>query len=731
MARLKRNLVCIGTFIILLCIGVFFTHQTEEIKRKEQTALIQEFAVAQARAIERRLTNSLSATYFLALEVDHLGPSNFAHYAHNIIESLGGISNLQLAPNGIVSSIYPLEGNEKALGHNILRDDRRRSEALAAINQKQLTLAGPFALVQGGVAVIGRNPVFVEENGQDVFWGFVSAVIYLDDLINVTDLLNLETKGFSYQISHYDPDIGRDDVFFKSNEPLGNLLASTDIDVPNGVWHLSMSQKESSNLVVYFIGYGLTLLVALFVVLSLRYILLQPEKLKEIIRNKTRKLEQLAFYDPLTQLANRRLFIERLSTCCIHSVDKNQMSSNTSALMYIDLDLFKRVNDSLGHDAGDVLLCTVAQRLNTLVGENGLVARLGGDEFAVLLSDDLGSKSEVEHFAEEILMSINEPMDLAGKACVISASIGITLIPDDGNELESVLCHADIAMYKAKESGRNKVCFFHEDLKQTSLERFHIDEELAVALEERQLKLSYQPLVNLKDDSIVSYEALVRWHHPDKGIIHPDLFISIAEESRKIIDIGYWSIEQACLMVKSQLDRTGTAYPVAVNLTSNHFSEPNLVETLAYMLESAGISGHYLELEITESVIMENIETAVTTLEHLREMDIVISIDDFGTGYSSLSMLQKLPVDKVKIDRQFISHLESCRTQQRVVRGIIYLLHTMGLKAVMEGVEREGQADLLKRYGCDIVQGYLYAKPMDSDMLAFYLSSRDSTHKSS
>ncbi|SBS27922.1 Phytochrome-like protein cph2 [Marinomonas spartinae] len=726
MTRFKRNFICYGVFFFLLGIGIFFTHQTEDIKRKEQVALIQEFAVAQARAIERRLISSLSATYFLALELDHLGsPERFAYYAHNIIDSIGGISNLQLAPGGVVSMIYPLEGNEAALGHNILKDDKRRKDAIDAIRDKALTLAGPFNLVQGGTAVIGRNPVFIKNNGVDEFWGFVSALIYLDDLIKATDLKALEQKGFRYQLSHFDPDKGQNDVFVKSVQPLDDIVASTNINVPNNVWRLFLSQKEPNGLMVYVIGYAVTLLVALFAVFSLRYILLEPERLKLIIRLKTRELEKLAFYDPLTQLANRRLFLEKVSIACLNS-DKSRC-----ALMYLDLDRFKEINDRLGHDAGDVLLLVIAARLTSIVEGKGLVARLGGDEFAILLSDYRDRKA-VKLLAQELLKSINEPVVLQGKNYSVSASIGVTLIPEDGDSSEEVLGHADMAMYKAKELGRNNAYFFKERLKKKEFKQDcmdglkNIEDELSLAIENQELMLCYQPLINMREGDVVACEAMICWHHPEKGVLHHSVFWPLAQESEKMVDVGYWVFEQACLTIQSQLEEASVALPVCVNLAYKHFIKPDFIDVITSILKASNVPAHYLILELDESIVINGSKSEIAKLATLREMGVSISIDGFNTGYSFLSTLTNLPVDTIKIAPQSIRHLEVSREQQSLVHDIISLAHIMGVNVVVEGIERDKQAALLKQYGCDIGQGYLYSKPMEKNMLAFYLSSKKS-----
>lgn len=730
MTRRKRNFICYGVFFSLLCIGAFFTQQTEDIKRKEQAALIQEVAVSQARVIERRLLSALSATYFLALERKSLdSPERFADYAHHMIESIGGISNLQLAPNGVVSMIYPLKGNEAALGHDILKDDKHRKSVLDAIRNKTLTLDGPFNLTQGGEAITGYNPVFIQKNGVEEFWGVISVLINLDGLIKASSLPALEKKGFRYQLSYFDPDKGQDNVFAKSAQPLDGIVTWSNINVSNNMWRLFLSQKESNGLMVYVIGYGVTLLVALFVGGSLRYILLQPERLEAIIRLKTRELEKLAFYDPLTQLANRRLFIEKVFIACLNS-DKSRC-----ALMYLDLDGFKDINDRLGHGAGDLLLTVMASRLTNIVNGKGVVARLGGDEFAILLSD-YHDRQTIKLFAQGLLKSINEPVVLQGKNYSVSASIGVTLIPEDGDSSEEVLGRADMAMYKAKESGRNNVYFFKEGLKQKEFKQDgrkqkcvdclkNIDDELISAVENHELTLCYQPLINMKEGDVVACEALICWHHPEKGVFHHAAFWALVQESRKVVDVGFWMFEQACLMVQSQLAKEGSvAQPVCLNIAFDHLINPNFIDVIASMLETRNLPAHYFIFELDQSIVINASTSVISTLKALREMGISIAIDSFGTEGTLLSTLIRLPIDMIKIAPQFIRHIESSLEQQRLVSGVISAAHRASVKVVVEGVERDTQVALLNHYGCDIGQGYLYSKPMKKEMLAFYMLSK-------
>lgn len=455
--RLKSSqLACVLSFCAVAALGSYWTHLSQAVVFNEQQLLISEVVNAEASAIERRLAHSLSATQTLALEIQQNGGlfEDFEGYAQAVLDSVGGISNLQLAPAGIIQKIHPLSGNEKALGHNILRDDRRRKEAQLALQNRQLTLAGPFELVQGGIAVIGRYPVFLAHAGRQQFWGFASALIYLEELLRVTDLAQFDNKGYSYQLQRIHPDSGQIEVFARSKAELSPLQHRQEVKVPNAVWTLVMSRPQVNTWSAAG-GYLASILVALLVAGMLRYLLRQPQKLQAIVRQKTLELEQLAFYDHLTGLANRRLLNDHLQQL-LREVPRYNRSA---ALLYLDLDDFKQINDSMGHDAGDQMLKQISQRLSSVVRDSDLVARLGGDEFAVLLLDPK-SVVDVSRISEKLIRDIEQPVSFKGRTFRVSTSIGIAMIPADGDSASALLSHADSAMYSAKRAGKRNYHFY-------------------------------------------------------------------------------------------------------------------------------------------------------------------------------------------------------------------------------------------------------------------------------
>jgi len=708
----RTNLVVGVVFIGIFIAGLYWSQLNRAVQQNEHDRLMRDIVNAQASALERRLSRSLAATYILAEEVKRSQGEfpNFEPYAEGVLESIGGISNLQLAPNGIIAKIHPLPGNEKAIGHNILVDDRRRKEALLAVKEKHLTLAGPFPLIQGGIAVIGRNPVFLNKGGKDEFWGFASALIFLDDLMSVTDLVDLENKGYSYQLSRSRPDTGELDIFAYSKSGLAEHHLTQFIKVPNAQWTLRMSQPLSFN---PFTGYSNSFLAALLLAFFFRRVLLQPEKLRKTVEEKTAQLITLAFHDPLTGLANRRLLNEQLEQEIQHLL----RNKTHAALLYVDLDDFKRINDSMGHEVGDELLQHISDRFRATLRKSDIVARLGGDEFAILLRDS-HSAGQVRKTADKLIALVQQPLTLKDRDVTVSATIGITLIPDDGQDVSTLMRNADLAMYAAKKDGKHQSRFFSQEMQEAANQNLLLEQDLHNALKNNELFLQYQPLICLVERKVMGFEALIRWQHPQQGLLSPDQFIPVAEETGLVVPIGYCVIREACLLIKKREQLNLAPVYISVNLAPQQFSDPALCSRIQIILTETGVPAELLELEITETALMDNIENAISTLEQLRHIGLTIAIDDFGTGYSSLSHLKSLPVDTLKIDRSFIDGVaDDDNSDKQIVEAIIALANKLQLKIVAEGIETTEQLAFLEKNQCACGQGYLFDKPLPEEQV--------------
>ncbi|WP_051083225.1 bifunctional diguanylate cyclase/phosphodiesterase [Chitiniphilus shinanonensis] len=429
------------------------------------------------------------------------------------------------------------------------------------------------------------------------------------------------------------------------------------------------------------------------------------------------RLHFLANHDALTKLYNRTAMHESLGQAVARASDEKRQL----AVLFIDLDRFKAINDTLGHDVGDELLKVIAQRLKSSLKDSDLIARLGGDEFTVLL-DNVHQVDDVAHIGERLLTELCRPIVIQGQELFVTCSIGISLYPGDGLQPAQLLKNADVAMYRAKELGKNNYQFFSPDMNARAFEHLVLENSLRYALERRELILHFQPQIDIVSGELEGVEALIRWEHPELGLIPPSSFIPLAEENGLIVPIGDWVLQEACRMLKLW-QVAGYAIPrLAINLSARQFLREQLPQQVAATLASYDIPPQRLELEITESMIMQNPQRAVSVLGELRAMGVKLAIDDFGTGYSSLSNLKHFPLDTLKIDRSFIVGVPEDEDSAAIAEAIVAMAKKLRLKVVAEGVETIQQMLFMRRSGCHAVQGYLYAMPLDADALLRYLA---------
>jgi diguanylate cyclase (GGDEF)-like protein/PAS domain S-box-containing protein len=429
-----------------------------------------------------------------------------------------------------------------------------------------------------------------------------------------------------------------------------------------------------------------------------------------------RRLKQLAHFDSLTGLPNRVQFIERLEQA-MADADRHE---RLLGVVFLDLDRFKYINDSLGHGKGDMLLREVAMRLSGVVRRGDTVARLSGDEFALVLAD-MGHVDDAIHVAQKILDVFHQPFRVAGHDLSVTASLGITLYPFDDRGADDLLRNADVAMYRAKESGKNNYQFYVAEMTTIVSERLTLENDLRSALERGEFSLNYQPIADCRSGVIVGMEALLRWKHPERGMISPALFIPLAEETGYIIPIGEWVLRTACEQCR-RWQKTGfPSLYVAVNLSSRQFHQKDLTASIHGVLQETGLDPAHLGLEITEGLIMQQAEASVNTLRELKAMGIRISIDDFGTGYSSLSYLKRFPIDVLKIDQSFVRDIPKDEDDAAIAGTIITMAHSLGLRVVAEGVETVEQLKFMREHGCDALQGYYLSKPLPPEQFADFL----------
>lgn len=431
------------------------------------------------------------------------------------------------------------------------------------------------------------------------------------------------------------------------------------------------------------------------------------------------RMSYLAYHDALTDLPNRLQLVERLT----HALAEAPQLRRKVAVIFLDLDRFKQINDTLGHAVGDLFLQAVAGRLTRLVGPGNLVARLGGDEFALLLPN-LTTGYDASIVAEQVVNVFRNPVSIAGREFTITPSVGVALYPEHGMDAEALLHSADTAMYTVKEAGGNQWRGFSANLAKQMAVEAEMERDLRQAIEQGNFLLEYQPMVDLTTREVVSAEALVRMRHPSRGVVQPAEFIALAEETGLIVPLGEWAIREACTQTRRWLEAGVPVTPTAVNISPLHFRDSGLLPFISAVLAETGVPPSLLRLEITEHTAMQDVDFTIGLLEELRRRGIGVAIDDFGSGYSSLSYLRRLPVDTIKLDRAFVSDIATTPSDAEIVTVLVSLARALGLNVVAEGVETERQAALLTRLGCPQAQGYLFGRPLAGQAFGRMLKSR-------
>lgn len=475
------------------------------------------------------------------------------------------------------------------------------------------------------------------------------------------------------------------------------------------------------------------LFVPLLVIPIIIVVTAQISKLKQELKSRKEaenQIRTLAYYDSLTSLPNRALFRELLERAITYAHTNNFMM----ALLFIDLDYFKRINDTLGHHMGDSLLQEVTGRLLKAVRisdymvrpdvaeMSNVLSRLGGDEF-ILLLHNLSNVEDAGKVANRILADLSMPFSLNGREVFISASIGIALYPNDGMNAEDMLKNADVAMYHAKIKGRNNLQYYSKSMTDAALEALVLEGKLRRAVENNEFELYYQLKYSSSANIIIGMEALLRWKTPDGGVISPAQFIPLAEETGLIVPIGRWVLIEACRQSKIWQGQYNGQLIMSVNLSGRQFDDKNLIDDVVHALSVCDLRPHLLELEITESSIMQDPEEAIKTLHRLKSMGIQISIDDFGTGYSSLNYLKRIPLDYLKIDRSFVMNIEKSTSDQAIIKAIVAMAHSLNIKVIAEGVETEEQMKFLQQCGCEAAQGFLHHRPQPAHDVSKSLTS--------
>lgn len=734
----RANWSAVICFVLVLCVGVYTSLQylrTERLEREQQ--LIQQVD-AYAGRVQQLVNQTLSAAFAVAAIVRQSSglPENMDRYARELIPLYPGVDSVQLAPDGVIAYVYPPKDASRIIGLDILNDAQNRDEAQLTRILRRLHVAIPPKLQQGGVGLVGRYPIYLQDPGRaERFWGFASAIVSFETLKAISQLEELETQGLAYQLWRMHPVTGERQVMMQSHAPMAEAAVNSRILAHDGVWTLSAAPASRIGWeAVLMIGVLMSLGVAIGLSLLVRYVLLQPIRLAELVRKQTHdlrqknlelqreaevrrsyehELRQQATHDTLTGLGNRTWMMDRLA----QAVAQAQRNNATLAVLLLDLDNFKNINDSLGHRVGDRILQKIAKLLSACVSVNDSVSRLGGDEFVILLTDAVDAE-HVASYARTICLEIRQPHRIDGTEFHVAASLGVAMCPQDDVNPEALLSQADMAMYRAKQGGRNRFEFFSKELDSQARMRLQMEDELRRAIRQGEFEVYYQAKVGLGDGQLNGMEALLRWQHPQRGMIAPADFIPLAEETGLIVPLGEWVLRTACMQARQWHGMGGMRLSVAVNISAKQFQDEALLSTIGAALADSGLPADCLELEVTESLMMVNPKEAVVTMQALREIGVALSLDDFGTGYSSLTYLQSFPMQKLKIDRSFVNQVLVNPGDAAIVHAIIAMGKALNLGVIAEGVETRGQLEFLRQSGCDVAQGYLFGRPCPANEFA-------------
>ncbi len=837
---LLRPLIHSGLALLLsLAGGLYLLHIEREDWFEDRRQEAQTLLVRYVSTLERQISRALAVAESMESYIRHHGGQieDFDSHSADLLRSVSVVSAIELAPDGIVTHIHPLTNYQSMLGQRVVESRYGVAAAHQAMLQKRLVVSTPLTLDNGEVAVIGRQPIYlVDEDGDDLFWGFASVLLELRQLVHESGLDRLREGGYRYQlaIDGARPSAG-DPQPFEPGQSVGIVVG-----MPDGNWELRIAPLHRwivppyffLHLVIVFVISGL-LAYLVFVLLwqpvmlrrqvdgasaalqranaryeavfnSVREVLLQVDargqlKLinpawtqisgfkpveslgknfedyvhaedrplaRELLRagldgqpqeqgvelrllgrgneirwveitlhtvlddsdrvtglsgtlhditerkKADRVIQYQANYDTLTNLPNRKLFQDRFGRAIENALRKDQRL----ALMFIDLDRFKWINDSLGHAAGDQLLKGVAMRLTSCVRKADTVARFGGDEFIVLLSE-ISTVLDAEIVARKILAELSRPFDLEGHKEAISGSLGITICPDDGHDIATLMNNADNVMYHVKEGGRNDFKFYTEEMNEELQSRHRLSAALRTAIDEDLLRLEFQPVMRLKPEQPVAIEALLRWEDKEHGRVSPAEVIALAEDTQLIEDLGGWIIDHACAAYSQMRKVDARLEYICINVSPRQFRS-NFTPLIEKAIAQHELAPEMIALDITEKLIVDDRTEVWSELEQLKTLGVRLMLDDFGTGLTSLGNLKRLAPDAVKIQSAYLAGIVPETSAAAMIGAIIAMAHSLDIRVISEGVEEAAQAEMLELLGCDFAQGYLFSPPLTLDALA-------------
>lgn len=710
----------VAIFLVFLGIALGLQYGIKKQDSESFQRSLDNQAELMARRLEKDFLVHVKAIRRMAerLEVTpSLNRNTWSADADNYREDFGVYQAIEwIDRNFIIRWLEPLEGNENVVGYNVAFSPERLAALQKAQRTGNLDVSGVINLKQGGTGLVIYAPVGTGEANN----GFIASVFHMDILAgallapNATGQLQVSILENNSPVYRLKSDIDSDNRF----------SSEATLDLPTLDWSLAV--EPSKDLVASQTSYWprvtflvmlamglLTSLTTLLVQLILKRnqtLLKTRQELDEEISQRQavqQNLTRLETTDPLTGLANRRFFMEDLA----HTLSIADRQLRQVALVMIDLDRFQMLNDSLGHQFGDELLIKVSERLNKLSDERVIIGYSGGDEFMVCQQqvDDI---DDVIHLLGQLKQCFHKPFEVQGEEHSITATMGVAVYPQSGLDADTLLRNSDIALYRAKDQGRNTYQFYTEGMQDQEVKRLELEKDLNHALANNEFVLYYQPQLDLSNNEINSVEALIRWQHPRRGLLAPGEFIPLAEESGRINEIGRWVVRAACRQLAQW---KGTPYRnlrIAINLSGLELDDEDLVDHIQDALRTEQVLASSLEVELTEEIFIQNIEHNLNQLSRLRKLGVHLAIDDFGVGYSSLAYLRDFPVDLLKIDRSFITHVNRRHDDAVITRAVINLAHNLGIRVVAEGVETEDQLNFLRHHSCNLAQGFLISRPI-------------------
>lgn len=715
--RLLQNplTAAIVSFLIMVLLLAVLMQHLSELAEREKHLEAHYWASAFATKLRGQLEANLAVGYGLEAQISVLGSldqTRLERVAARLLQKPLNIRHIAVAPDLVVSALYPLAGNEGALGLDYRKHLGQRDDVLQAMQSHQVVLAGPLPLVQGGGDhLLARFPVRASDGGD---WGLISLVIRVPELLRDAGLHDMELR---YRLALRNSASGEafigDAALFTADEP------PHSIPVPGGEWQLAVKPKEEEHW-QHLLYWSICLLASLLAAVAVFYLRRYHHQREQHMQD----LEQITAIDPLTQLTSRYQFNEHLNQL----IEECQRTEQGFTVLFIDLDHFKEINDSLGHSTGDELLVEVARTLKNCVRSYDLLCRFGGDEFIAVLKN-VNRTPEIENRARIITSCVGESRNIQGAAVNITCSVGVAVYPTDGADAASLIQHADLAMYESKRTGRNALYFFNMSMRNEADRYIELSTAIKHALSNNEFQVYYQPIYSTREERFTRCEALCRWPQSDGRMISPAEFIPVAEQSGLICDLGNWVVEQAmkfCLTLRDQ----GIEMNVSINRSPQEFASRQHTQQLIALRNRLNIPSHLVTLEITESLLMADHCTKSQNFLALREQNFQFAIDDFGTGYSAINYLRQYPVESLKIDKSFIAELGISRQADTLVKVISQMAKSLNIRVVAEGVETHKQVDFLTAIGCDYMQGYFFARPMPAEQLLQFMKAQDARFRS-